>query len=132
MMGKTSNSAKQKWNAEHYAQIKAVVRPEAAGAFKAACAASGRSVNSVLSEYIEGFAGRKGAAKPKARLRVATRPERRKTAAQLLASLREVRDAESLYLENIPENLQGGERYEQASQCVDALDEAIDQLEGAF
>jgi hypothetical protein len=40
--------------------------------------------------------------------------------------------AELRYLGDIPENLQGGERYEQAEHCVEALDDAIEQLDGAF
>jgi hypothetical protein len=40
-MGKTSNAVKQRYNATHYTQVKASVKPEIAAGFKAACALSG-------------------------------------------------------------------------------------------
>ena len=38
-------------------------------------------------------------------------------------------DDETEYMYNIPENLQGGERYERAEEACDNLEEAIDTLE---
>jgi uncharacterized protein (DUF4415 family) len=55
-MGKTSNIAKQKWNSAHYVQIKAHIKPEIASAFKAACTASGTTMASELSAFMEEFA----------------------------------------------------------------------------
>jgi hypothetical protein len=43
--------------------------------------------------------------------------------------LEECRDEEQDYLDNIPENLQGSERYETAEAAVDALDSACENLE---
>ena len=53
-MGKTSNQAKQQWNSRNYVQIKALVAPSIATAFKAKCAASGVSVNSELTRLMGG------------------------------------------------------------------------------
>lgn len=47
-------------------------------------------------------------------------------------NLDEVRDEEDDYKENIPENLQGSERYEIAEAAVDALESAISSLEEAL
>ena len=37
----------------------------------------------------------------------------------------EIRDEEQEYLENIPENLQGSERYETAESAVESLENAV-------
>ena len=47
-------------------------------------------------------------------------------------NLDEVRDEEDDCKENIPENLQGSERYEIAEAAVDALESAISSLEEAL
>lgn len=47
-------------------------------------------------------------------------------------NLDEVRDEEECYKDNIPENLQGSERYERAEEAVDALESAICSLEEAL
>ena len=49
----------------------------------------------------------------------------------LLAELETLRDEEE-YRDNIPENLQGSERYEKADECVDELTEAIDTIESSL
>ena len=41
-------------------------------------------------------------------------------------------DEEEEYRDNIPENLQGSERYERAEEAVDALDFAMSSLEEAL
>lgn len=41
-------------------------------------------------------------------------------------------DEEEEYKDNIPENLQGSERYERAEAAVDALDSAVSSLEEAL
>lgn len=50
----------------------------------------------------------------------------------LLADLENLRDEEEEYKDNIPENLQGSERYENAEECVYDLTEAIDSIESAL
>lgn len=130
-MGKTSNASKQKWVSENYKQIKILVTPAVAEAFKTACAALGQSVNKTLSMYMESVS-REKPSKPAPVLRIATRPQRRKALQAILVLLCELRDAESGYNENIPENLRGGERYEHSIQSVEILEEAIGLLEEAF
>lgn len=46
--------------------------------------------------------------------------------------LETVHDEEEEYKDNIPENLQGSERYERAEAAVDALDSAVSSLEEAL
>jgi len=53
-MGKTSNQAKQQWNAKNYVQIKISIAPDIAAAFKAKCAAAGVSVTSELIRLMGG------------------------------------------------------------------------------
>lgn len=43
-----------------------------------------------------------------------------------------VRDEEECYKDNMPENLQGSERYERAEEAIDALESAICSLEEAL
>lgn len=47
-------------------------------------------------------------------------------------NLDEVRDEEECYKDNMPENLQGSERYEHAEEAIDALESAISSLEDAL
>ena len=43
--------------------------------------------------------------------------------------MEEIHEEEEEYLNNIPENLQGGERYERTSEVVDMMEENISNLE---
>ena len=43
-----------------------------------------------------------------------------------------LRDEEQDYMDNMPENLQGGDRYANASEAVDALDAAAEELDEAI
>lgn len=46
----------------------------------------------------------------------------------IVADLEWVRDDEEEYRDNIPENLQGSERYERADTAVYSLEDALDTL----
>ena len=50
----------------------------------------------------------------------------------LKGDLEGVQSEEEEYRDNIPENMQGGERYEQAETACDALSEAVDSLSSAI
>ena len=50
----------------------------------------------------------------------------------LLTALEEVESEESEYRDNIPENLQGSERYEKADEACDNLQSAIAAVEEAL
>ena len=43
--------------------------------------------------------------------------------------LETIREEEALYFDNIPENMQGSDKYQKAEQAIENLDEAISALE---
>lgn len=47
----------------------------------------------------------------------------------IISDIQMILDEESDYMENIPENLQGGERYATAEEACENLEEAVDTLE---
>ena len=48
---------------------------------------------------------------------------------ELKGNLELIQEEEEEYRDNIPENLQGSERYEKAEEACDALSEAVDSLD---
>jgi len=58
-------------------------------------------------------------------LDVSSRGKRRKAVAIILALLERVCDAEKMYMERMPLNLQATEAYAIADDCVDTITEAI-------
>jgi len=129
-MGKTSNSAKQRWNSANYTQIKANVKPETASAFKAARAASGTSMASELIAFMEEFAN--PSQNTISLARVKTLGDRRKAMCSVIKLLTDIHDAEEAFLENMPENLQNSPRYEMAEERLERLSEAMDAAEGIY
>ena len=130
-MGKTSNAAKQRWCKAHRKQVKGAVPQDVAAAFKTRCMAGGVSLASELSRFMRGQ-NVETCPKPKQEFRVTTRLQRRKTLALLIRHIEAVMDAESSYMENMPESLQNSCRYEAAAETVSALEEALNILAGAF
>jgi len=49
---------------------------------------------------------------------------------EINSDLQELRDEEEEYMENIPENLQDGEKYQAAEAAIDSMDYALDEFEG--
>ena len=126
-MGRTSNEAKQRWNNAHYTQIKVSVQPEIAGRFKAKCQTKGVSMASEISRFMSGENKRD---KPKDIS--STRPKRRKALVDVITQLEEIYYAEKDYWDNIPINMQNGERYLAAEQAATAMEEAIAALYHAY
>lgn len=50
----------------------------------------------------------------------------------LKSDLETLLEEENDYLDNIPENMQGGERYEKAENAVSSLENAVSSLEEAM
>lgn len=48
---------------------------------------------------------------------------------EIASQIQELRDEEEEYLDNMPENLQGSEKYDAAQVNVSELDEALDSLQ---
>ena len=61
-------------------------------------------------------------------VRLDSRRLRRKAFSSVLACLSSIRDAESSYLDRIPENLHNSDQYDETELLVASLDEAIDIL----
>lgn len=129
-MGKTSNNAKQRWNAAHYATIKVCVKPEIAAAFKAACAASGTSMASELSAFMEAFANPQQNGLSLAKVK--TLGDRRKAMCAINNLLAEMRDAEEAFLDHMPENLRSSSRREMAEERLDRLSDALAAADGIY
>ena len=123
-MGTTSNESKQRWNNVHYTQIKVSVQPEIAAKFKNKCQVKGVSMTSEISRFMS---GENKKAEP-----CSTRQLRRKALLSIIAQLDKICDAEKLYLDNIPINLQSGPAYEAAEQAVSLMEEALGLLDQAY
>lgn len=63
---------------------------------------------------------------------LSTKRQRRAAVRSIIGQLERICDNEESYLENIPENLQGGINFENADQCVSLLTEALEILESAY
>ena len=130
-MGKTSNQAKQQWNAKKYVQLKASIAPDIATAFKAKCLASGVSVASELTRLMGEKPASRRVQKPTVDM-YRTRRLRRSGLELLIAHLEAMRDAEREYLNAMPANLETSPMHEAAEQAVSALEDALNSLYDAF
>jgi len=130
-----SREAVGKWNKEHYSQFKVSVEKELASAFREACANEKTSAAGVVKAFMREYLGRErpaAASAPAQGPRASTRGERRKEVRAAIDGLTRVRDAEEAYMDNIPDNMQGGARFEAAAQTVSMLDDALDALREAY
>jgi hypothetical protein len=128
-----SNRAKQKWNANHYAQIKVSVNPEIASEFKAACVASNISMAKVLSEYMQKYIQSPSKVAEKSTApNLRTRKGRRKQMKIHIEGLEAIKSGEENYREKIPVNLQNSIVYESAEANISLLEEAIEILATVF
>jgi len=57
---------------------------------------------------------------------------RRREVSSIVSRLEDVLSAEERYRDNIPENLQGSVRFDDACAAIDMLEEAIDLLGDAY
>lgn len=124
-MGITSNESKQRYNAEHYTQVKVSVPHETAAVFKSKCAAAGVSMASELKYFMSGH-------KSQQPLLLRTRQLRRKAVTMLIQQIEAIINAEQEYINNIPANLQNSRVYDTAEQTVSALEEALNILNEAY
>lgn len=122
-MSKASTKAKQKWNEAHYSQIKVSVPKSIAEMYRSKCVDMGISMASDIIGHMTGEIIIKKSAPV---FPVENRKKRRESTKKLIAMLTEVRDAEERYMNNIPQNLHDGERYESAEHAVETLDAIID------
>jgi len=128
-----NNDARTAWNSKNYTQIKIYTEPGLAAEFKAACAAKGVSMASVLSQAMANYCKRKPTKKPIATAPdYSTRGKRRTAFHYYVEQLEAIKDAEEEYKDNIPDNLHNGEAYENADQTVTAMEDGLGSLSSAF
>jgi len=101
--------------------------PETADAFKAACAAAGVSMASVLSKFMADYSQTPIKSKTSNDI-FATRRKRRGVIKDIISQMEQLALAEERYRDNIPENLQNSKTYDAADQSVSVLYEIIDLL----
>jgi len=130
-MGKTSSTAKHKWNSQHYTQVKVFVLPEIAQAFKERCKADGVSMAATLSRFMSGMTSSNNFPQ-KSVSGVETRPQHRKTLDKLIRQAEMILAAETEYRDRIPENLRSSNRYDAADDAVVALESALDYLRDVY
>jgi len=108
-------------------QVKISVNEQIAFEFKAACSAAELSMAVVLSRYMADYAK----IKP---VQVENEPDyssrrlRREAIKDIVRQLEAIRDEEERYRDNIPQNLRGSVRFENAEELIALLDDAIDAL----
>lgn len=61
-----------------------------------------------------------------------TRQLRRKALSALIKQLKSIMDAETTFMNNIPENLTSSQSYETAENAISVFEEALDILDGAY
>ena len=125
-----ATQAKKRWNAERYTGIKVSADPNVAAAFKAACAASGVSMNGKLAQFMAEYGNVDKKQKPKQDY--STRRQRRVAIKSFAQQIEMIRDAEELCRDNTPENLHGSIVYEQADEYATLLAEAVEILESIY
>ena len=130
-MGKTSNAAKQKWNASNYTQVKFSTKPETAAAFKAACATAGDSMAGVLSRFMLGYVGQP-ALQNQPPVIVKTLKDRRKTAVFVHNIITALLEAEERYVDNAPDNLSDSPRYEMAQERISQLQDVLAAMDAVY
>jgi hypothetical protein len=129
----SSSEARRKWNEAHYAQIKVSVDKSLAASFKAGCAARGETVAGVLAAFMRSRVGvSAGGPCLPADSAPSTRGKRRGRAGAILAELERIFDDEEVYLDNIPENMRGGQRADAAAHSLAMLADAIEALRDAY
>jgi 2',3'-cyclic-nucleotide 2'-phosphodiesterase (5'-nucleotidase family) len=63
---------------------------------------------------------------------ISTRPKRRRAVSHIITLLSRIRQAESDYLERIPQNLTGSDAYVAADESIDIVTDAIAYLMDAY
>jgi hypothetical protein len=138
-MGKQTNAYKQRWETEHYKQVKISVNRGLAAAFKAECEAAGMSMAGEISAFMSERCGRNGEIEAEARKdrnahskndadTLSSKRKRRVAIKKMLLQLETIKDAQSAALENTPENLQNSEAYENAEESLALIEEAVDAV----
>ena len=111
-------------------QVKVLVDANVANAFKDICEASGISMASEISRFMTKRCGWQMPGKTPDP--VETRQKRRKAVDNLIRYAARILDAETGYMANIPDNLQGSIRYENSEHSVETLQAVIEALQDTY
>jgi hypothetical protein len=113
-----------------YAQIKVAVKPALAEAYKDACKKAGVKMAADIAAYmakqtdkLDQFAKKQI---------TSTRMRRRKEIARIADRVEAIAELERTYMENIPDNLKGGQAFSDAEEAVAAMEEAVDRLREVY
>jgi len=134
-LSSAATRAKAKWNSANYDQVKISVNPALASSFRAACAADGVSIASVLSQFMAEYSATEAiqyATKKTSTVSLSTKKKRSSTVRKLTCQLEQVREAEEQSMENIPENLRSAGPFEESEERIRLMDEAIEILEELY
>jgi hypothetical protein len=137
-MSTASTKAKQRWNKAHYAEIKASLEKDLVKQFKARCKENEVSIASVLAMHMREYCGKPFCEKPlpskehKKTIQCDTRPKRRKMVSIIADQLDDILQSETVYRENIPDNITNSMRAEAADYSIDKLSDALELIREAY
>jgi len=126
-------TAKDRWNASHYKQMKFSLSPTIAKEFKSTCEEQDLSMASVIGKFMCEFSKIDYTAnkKPKSDKTV-TRKQRRKEMCTIISMVTAILTAEKESLNKTPDNFRNTETYEESERIVDALGDALESLEDVY
>jgi len=122
-----SKTTKAEETETKHKQVKVLVETEIANAFKAACMKAGVSMACELSRFMSDY-GKVTKKCKSAVVDVTTRRNRRKQINTIIKQMERIRDAETRYYDNFPENLRMSAPYEATEEAISIIDEVIDSL----
>ena len=144
-MSRASTAAKQRWNKLHYSEIKASLGKDLVERFKTQCREDEVSIASVLAALMTDYCGRspqekehkeqakhREQAKRKGIDPYSTRPKRRRAVSIIAGHLEEILQNETMYRDNMPENLRNSIRAESSDYSIEKLGEALEALREAY
>jgi len=147
-MSRASTAAKQRWNKLHYSEIKASLGKDLVERFKTQCREDEVSIASVLAALMTDYCGRspqekehkehreqakhREQTKHKEINQYSTRPKRRRAISIITGHLEEILQNETMYRDNMPENLRNSIRAESSDYSIEKLGEALEALREAY
>jgi len=126
-------SAKDRWNAKHYRQMKFSVPLSVASNFKSDCEAHGVSMASVITKFMCDYSASEPAVIKKLHPVLNTsRQLRRKKMRTIVDTVEALHKAELGSLDNTPDNFRGTDVYAETENIVEALELALDALNEVY
>lgn len=116
-----------RWNANHYKQLKFSLHPEIADAFKSACAERGLSMASVISQFMCDYSDihHTNAIKLEPD-KLASRRLREKAMYAVITTITAIYNKEAESLAKIPVNFRDSDAYTETERIAEALETALE------